>query len=141
MTDHHSSLPRAEFGFPGPLRDKLVNAILVGAKTATTSLLADYESDGEPLPVVGNRYVVIDSDERPVAVIRLTDVQIVPLTEVGWEHVRDEGEGYRSVAEWRGGHEEFWESDEVRESLGDPGLTVNNNTLVVAERFRVIALL
>jgi hypothetical protein len=29
-------LPIAEFGFPGPLRDQLVTAILRGAKTTTT---------------------------------------------------------------------------------------------------------
>jgi uncharacterized protein YhfF len=30
-----------EFGFPGPLRDRLVDAVLSGVKTATSSLLAD----------------------------------------------------------------------------------------------------
>src|SRR5579875_1539731 len=43
-------LPAAEFGFPGPLRDRLVAAILSGAKTATSSLMADYEHGHEPLP-------------------------------------------------------------------------------------------
>jgi uncharacterized protein YhfF len=36
-------LPLAEFGFPGPLRDQLVAAILAGDKTTTTGLVADYE--------------------------------------------------------------------------------------------------
>lgn len=30
-----------EFGFPGPLRDRLVNTVLSGVKTATSLLLAD----------------------------------------------------------------------------------------------------
>lgn len=30
-------LPKAEFAFPGPLRDQLVAAILDGTKTSTTS--------------------------------------------------------------------------------------------------------
>ncbi|MDR3081890.1 MAG: RNA-binding protein, partial [Streptomyces sp.] len=38
-----ASLPRAEFAFPGLLRDRLVAAILCGAKTSTTGLLAEYE--------------------------------------------------------------------------------------------------
>lgn len=42
-------LPIAEFGFPGPLRDKLVAAILAGIKTTTTALAAEYEREGEPL--------------------------------------------------------------------------------------------
>ena len=45
-----ADLPRNEFAFPGPLRDKLVAAILDGSKTATTGLLIDYEHEGEPLP-------------------------------------------------------------------------------------------
>jgi len=34
--------PTFEFAFPGPLRDKLVAAVLGGTKTATTGLLQDY---------------------------------------------------------------------------------------------------
>jgi uncharacterized protein YhfF len=60
-------LPAFEFAFPGPLRDRLVAAVLDGTKTTTTGLLQDYEIDGEPLPVVGKRAAVVDSAGRPVA--------------------------------------------------------------------------
>jgi hypothetical protein len=43
------------------------------------------------------------------------------------------------VAQWRSGHEEFWHSPEIRAELGDPDFTVNDETLVVAERFRLVA--
>ncbi|SCG80211.1 hypothetical protein GA0070609_6308 [Micromonospora echinaurantiaca] len=59
-------LPRAEFAFPGPLRDKLVSAILSGAKTSTTALLVGYERANEPLPEVGQRSAVVDSADRLV---------------------------------------------------------------------------
>jgi uncharacterized protein YhfF len=36
-----ADLPAFEFGFPGPLRDALVAAVLDGTKTATTALLQD----------------------------------------------------------------------------------------------------
>jgi uncharacterized protein YhfF len=75
-------LPRAEFAFPGPLRD------------------------------------------------RLGDVDL--------QHAVDEGEGDESVAHWRAGHESFWQSAEVRAELGDPSFTVNDDTLVLAQRFRVV---
>ncbi|MDJ1138129.1 ASCH domain-containing protein [Streptomyces iconiensis] len=133
-------LPVVEFGFPGPLRDRLVAAVLGGEKTATTGLLADYEHGDEPLPAVGDRGAVVDSYERPVAVVEVTDVRVLPLGEVGWEHARDEGEGYVSVAEWRAGHEEFWHSAEMREGLGDPCFSVTDATLVVLERFCVVRL-
>src|SRR5215217_6768385 len=100
-TDPVSALPKAEFAFPGPLRDRLVAAILDGSKISTTGLVADYEHEGDPLPTVGSRSVVVDSDDRPVAVIEVTGVRVVPLAEVDFAHVVDEGEGDADVAEWR----------------------------------------
>lgn len=44
----------------------------------------------------------------------------------------------KSVAQWRAGHETFWHSEEVRAELGDPGFTVDDDTLVLAERFRLV---
>ncbi|MEU4983586.1 ASCH domain-containing protein [Streptomyces sp. NPDC021969] len=135
------SLPRAEFGFPGPLRDRLVAAVLDGSKTATTGLVADYEHEGEPLPEAGRREVVVDSRELPVAVIEVTEVRVVPLAEVDLAHAVDEGEGDTSVAEWRAGHERFWHGAEMRAALGDPEFTVDDATPVVLERFRVVTVL
>lgn len=134
-----AALPKAEFAFPGPLRDRLVAAILDGAKTSTTGLVVDYEHEGEALPEVGERTVVIDSGERSVAVIETTEVRVVPLSEVDLEHVIDEGEGDRSIAEWRANHESFWHSKEMREALGDPEFTVDDATLAVLQRFRLVA--
>jgi uncharacterized protein YhfF len=131
-------LPVAEFAFPGPLRDQLVSAILAGAKTTTTGLVADYEQEGEPLPQPGLRQAVADSAGHRVAVIEITAVRVIRLGEVDLAHVTGEGEGYASVAEWRAGHEQFWHSEEMRQALADPGFTVNDDTLVVAEAFRLV---
>jgi uncharacterized protein YhfF len=128
----------AEFAFPGPLRDRLVAAILDGRKTTTSSLAVGYEHDNEPLPHPGLRQGVIDSDGRRVAVIEVTDVRVVRLGDVDLAHALGEGEGYATVAEWRAGHERFWHSADVREELGDPGFTVDDDTLIVAESFRRI---
>ena len=136
-----ASMPRAEFALPGPLRDQLVAAILDGSKTSTTSLLVDYEREGEPLPEVGSRSVVVDSDARPVAVIEVTGVRVVPLAQVDLAHVVDEGEGDTSVAEWRAGHERFWHSAETRAALDDPDFTVDDTTPAVLERFRLLTAL
>jgi uncharacterized protein YhfF len=131
-------LPAAEFGFPGPLRDLLVAAILSAAKTSTSSLVLGYQRENEPLPAVGQRSAVLDSAGRRVAVIETTEVRVVRLADVDLQHALDEGEGYESVEQWRSGHERFWHSDEVRAEMGDPDFTVNDDTLVVAERFRLI---
>ncbi|MGD0559557.1 MAG: ASCH domain-containing protein [Streptosporangiaceae bacterium] len=129
----------AEFAFPGPLRDLLVNAILSGSKTSTSALLLGYERAGEPLPEVGSLSAVVDSAGRRVAVIEVTEVRAVRLADVDLQHALDEGEGYESVEKWRAGHEEFWHGAEVREEMGDPNFTVDDDTLVVAERFRLVS--
>ncbi|MFI0503452.1 ASCH domain-containing protein [Streptomyces albogriseolus] len=133
-----TSLPRAEFAFPGPLRDRLVAAILDGSKTATAALVAEYEHEGELLPEAGDRSVVVDSDDRPVAVVEVTGVRVVPLAQVDLAHAVDEGEGYTGVAEWRAGHERFWGSAQMRAALEDPDFVVDDTTPVVLERFRVV---
>jgi uncharacterized protein YhfF len=145
MTDESSesvatgALPTAEFMFPGPSRDRLVGAILAGEKTSTTGLVVDFEHEGEPLPVVGAREAVVDSAERPVAIIELTDVRVVALADVDLEHVIAEGEGGTSVAEWRAKHESFWHGAGMRAALGDPEFTVDDTTPVVLQRFRLVA--
>jgi uncharacterized protein YhfF len=133
-----AGLPHAEFAFPGPLRDQLVAAILDGSKTTTTSLLLEYERLGDPLPAVGDRSVLVDSGEQPLAVLEVTDVRLASLSEVDLAHVIDEGEGHRTLAEWRAAHENFWHGDEMRAELTDPGFTVDDTTVAVLERFRLV---
>ncbi|GAA2623054.1 hypothetical protein GCM10010399_62820 [Dactylosporangium fulvum] len=130
--------PVFEFAFPGPLRDKLVAAVLDGSKTTTTALLQDYEIDGEPLPVVGTRAAVVDSAGRTVAVIELTEVRVIRLGDVDVDHARDEGEGHDSVAAWRAGHENFWHGPDYQGWLGRPDFTVDDDTPAVLQRFRLV---
>lgn len=134
-------LPAAHFAFPGPLRDRLVAAILSGDKTATSSLRVEYDRLGEGLPEVGRRSVVVDSAERPVCVIETTEVRVLRLDAVDERFAREEGEGFESVEEWRSAHETFWRSSELREALGGLSIELGDETLVVAERFRVVELL
>ena len=137
-TDDRAKLPTAAFAFPGPLRDRLVRAILDGQKVTTTSLALEYEVEGAPLPRVGGRSVVVDSNERPVCVIETVEVRVVALGDVGYDDVVGEGEGYASVAEWRTSHEDFWGGPEMLESLRGRALVLDDATPVVVERFRVI---
>ncbi len=113
-------------------------AILTGAKTSTTALVLFYEREDEPLPTAGQLSAVVDSRGRRVAAIEVTEVRVIRLADMDLQHAIDEGEGDESVAQWRAGHERFWHSAEVRAELGDPGFTVNDDTLVVAERFRLV---
>jgi uncharacterized protein YhfF len=133
-------LPVCHFGFPGPQRDRLVAAVLCGEKTATSSLRLEYQPEGEDeLPRPGMRWVVVDSDERPVAVIETNEVRVVRAGDVDKRFAIDEGEGFRSVADWRAAHERFWSSDAYRKEVG--AVTIDDDTPVVCERFTLVELI
>ncbi|MCE1175018.1 MAG: ASCH domain-containing protein [Propionibacteriales bacterium] len=129
-------LPVAEFGYPGPVRDRLVAAILRGEKTSTTSLVEEYTRTGEPLPEVGQRTALADSAGGIVAVIETTGVRTLPLSEVELDHVLAEGEGFSDVPSWRAAHERFWSSAEAVAERGV--IEVGDQTPVVLEAFRLV---
>lgn len=135
MINH--DLPVVEFAFPGPLRDSLVEQVLSGSKTATTGVHAEYEVSGEPLPTVGLRQSVIDSNGSIVGVIETVGVEITRLADVSLDHALAEGEGHATVEEWRRAHERFWLSEQMLEILG-AGFVVDDDTLVVLEQFKVV---
>jgi len=115
------------------LRRRLVEAVLRGAKTATASLRQEYAPyTADPLPRVGERYVLVGYDDEPLGVVETTDVQVVPAGAVELPFARDEGEGFASVAEWWAAHERFWRARGLLNTLSE-------TTLVVCERFRLVA--
>ena len=130
--------PIAEFGFPGPLRDRLVAAILSGAKTSTTGLYEEYRREGSPIETVGSRSVVVDSDGRGVALIETTAVEVKPMGDVDLAFAIDEGEGFETLGEWKAAHVRFFSSPEMIALLGDPPVPIDDGTLVVCSRFRLV---
>lgn len=132
-----NALPIVEFAFPGPLREKLLDAIRAGEKTTTSSLLREYEVEGEPLPEVGQRGIVVDSEGIARFVVETTAVEVAPLGRVSLAHALSEGEGFSSVEEWRAAHLDFWTSPEVREVIGQD-FVVDDDTQVVLETFRMV---
>ena len=99
--------------------------MLAGGKTATAGLHGVSEDD--PTPDRGDRFVVEDEMGTPRAVVEVTEVRVIPAKEVDLQFARDEGEGFETIGDWREAHERFWSDREI----GD-------DTLIVAERFRLI---
>jgi uncharacterized protein YhfF len=97
-----------------------------GPKRATTSLVADYDQDGEPMPRPGDHSVILNGDGHPLCIIRTTSVEVRPFGEVDEAFAWDEGEGDRSLADWRRGHAWYFSA------VGTP---VADETPVVLERF------
>lgn len=135
-------LPVGEYAFPGPLRDRLVGAILTGTKSATTALLAELELTGTDVPAPGRRELVIDSAGNPVCVTQDTAVQVLRLSEVTRRHAVAEGEGVTTTDQWRRAHERFWSSQDYVSWLQDHGgqlPVIDDDTLVVCTSLRVLA--
>jgi uncharacterized protein YhfF len=117
-----------EFAEPGNMRRWLVGLVVDGHKRATAGLMSDYEAEGESIEEVGDLQTVVDDDGLPVADVVVTEVRIVRLADVPWEFVEAENEGDVSLAQWRAGHEAYWESVDCH---------VDDDTLVVLVWFEL----
>ncbi|PZF99833.1 ASCH domain-containing protein [Micromonospora deserti] len=117
-------------GTPGELRANLNALALAGVKTATAGLLTEYAVEGEELEHVGERLVLVDDHDQLAGVVEVTGVEVVPFAEVTWDFARSEGEGDRSVEEWRAGHAAYWAR------VGTP---VTGETAIVCIRFRLVS--
>lgn len=126
-----------EFGFPGPLRDRLVAAVLAEEKTATTSLLAEWEHENEALPTVGEEQTVIDSAGKPTATIEITACAVTELAAVDDTVALAEGEDYKTAAAWRTEHERFWREEVLPQWDGGTPPVIDDSTLVVVQWFHV----
>ena len=99
--------PAWSFGDSPELADELLRLVLDGTKTAAASALWEFEAEDEPLPEVGTLSIVLDSAGHPHALLRTSDVRIVPFDQVDEEHAFLEGEGDRTVEYWRGAHRHY----------------------------------
>ena len=102
--------------------------------------MSEFIRDHEPLPSSGRRTVLLNSDNEPVAVLRYVSVNVTRLGVITLQHVLNEGEGYKSLTEWREAHESFWTSENMRQALEDLDSTIDDQTLVVLETFYVEAI-
>ena len=95
--------------------------MLSGEKTATAGLHGVFEDD--PTPEVGDRFRVEDAAGVARAIVEVTEVRVIPASEIDLRFARDEGEGFETVEE---AHERFFER------------TIGPDTLISALRFRVV---
>ncbi|WP_243387419.1 ASCH domain-containing protein [Bacillus kexueae] len=113
--------------------DHLAQLVIDGIKTATCSGYIFYEMENEPLPTTGEYNIILNSQDEPVAIIRTTDVQILPMNEVPEEFAIAEGEGDRTYEYWYTSHKEFFTIE-----LNKVGKTFSDDMLVVCERFELV---
>ena len=115
------------------MADELGALIASGTKTATCSALWEYEAEGEPLPKVGSKTIVVDGNGNPLCIVEMTEVEVVPYDRVDARFAYEEGEGDRSLAYWRDAHWRFFSR-----TLPNVGREPTTEMPLVCERFRVI---
>jgi uncharacterized protein YhfF len=121
------------FGNSPDMADELAELVARGTKTATASLLWEYQAEGESLPQAGDISMILDSRDRPVCLIQTVQVEVKPFDQVDAAFAFDEGEGDRSLDYWREVHWQFFSSACQR-----IGRTPSQSMPVVCERFGVI---
>ena len=104
-----------------------------GVKTATSSLLWEYEADGEALPEAGEYSIITTWKGDPICIIQTIDVAVMPLNKVAAEFAYAEGEGDRTLDYWRTVHWKFFSRVCKVISLA-PSMTMP----VVCERFQLV---
>lgn len=110
LTDLQIKYPGAlswAFGDTPALADELAGLILSGKKTASCGSLASFQRDDNP-PAIGSYNIILNGQDKPVCVIRITAMTLVRFCDVREEFARKEGEGDRSLAYWREAHREFF---------------------------------
>ena len=119
-----------ELGTPGTMRTKLNALVLAAHKTATAGLLVeDYHAENEQLEQVGEQLVLVDDALRPLALLEVDGVEVLPFASVTWAFADAEGEGFTSIDDWRSGHREYWQA---------AGAEISDSTSVVCLRFHVV---
>ncbi|MFT7484449.1 MAG: hypothetical protein ACI9F9_000289 [Candidatus Paceibacteria bacterium] len=113
--------------------DELVELVLAGTKRATAGAMLEYEAESEPLPHPGQLSVITDGAGKARCVIQTTRVEVVPFRDVSEEFAAMEGEGDKSLDDWREAHWKFFSR-----TLSVNGFEASEDMLIVCERFAVV---
>jgi uncharacterized protein YhfF len=115
------------FGDSPELADELLELVLIGKKTATCWAT----NEGDKGVVVGKRWIVKDGQGRASAVLETVEVMRRRFGEVDAAFAHDEGEGDRTLADWREAHTDYF----TRRSEFSPDMEL------YCERFRLVEVL
>ena len=118
--------PSFAFGDGAELADELAALVVAGRKRATVMLPEDPDR-----PVLGQKSLVLDGRGEPICVIETTELFLRRFDEIDEAFAFEEGEGDRTLASWREGHENYFR----RLGVFSPDMTL------LCERFRLVEVL
>jgi RimJ/RimL family protein N-acetyltransferase len=121
------------FGNSAEMAHRLAELVIHGPKRATAALAWTNEKYPQAAAVLGGYSVVTEFDGSPRAVIRTTWLDTRPFAAVDRLFAWDEGEGDRTLADWKQGHWEFFSHE-----CAALGRTPSEDMPVVLERFELL---
>lgn len=113
--------------------NNLVDLVIRGEKTGTSSLYYWYTSDNEQLSRPGEYSIITNWEGIAQCIIMTRKVTILPFKYVTEEFAIMEGEGDKSLEYWRNVHIKFF-----TEELKEVGKQFNEDMNIVYEEFEVV---
>jgi uncharacterized protein YhfF len=104
-------------------------------KKATATSLWWYEKNNEPLPQIGDQYVVTDWSGNAKAIIEVTKVVKTPYNQITSEFAKTEGEGDKSLSYWKKVHKAYYSRE-----MKPFNETFDENMIIVCEYFKTVYL-
>ena len=113
--------------------DEGARLIVSGVKTATSSLLWDYDATGTRPPSLGALSIVMNGKGEPVCIVETTWLKVQAFNQIDEPFARDYGEWDGTLATWRKECLAYY--GHRCEALGR---TPSPDMPLVCERFRVV---
>jgi uncharacterized protein YhfF len=113
--------------------NECADLVVKGIKKATATSLWWFKKNNEPLPKVGNQYIITDWNGNAKAIIETIKIEQVPYHKVTAEFAKIEGEGDKTLAYWKKVHKAYYtrEMKQFNEQF-------NENMIIVCEQFKTV---
>jgi uncharacterized protein YhfF len=122
------------FGDGPEIAATLVHLVMKGVKRGTAGWTAVAEREGAQIPRVGLVSIVTDGFGHAQCAIRTERVEHLRFGDIDATHAWVEGEGDRTLEDWREGHQAYF-----RHEGEHHGLTFDEDSMVFFEHFRLLA--
>lgn len=115
--------------------NECADLVVKGIKRATATSLWWFEKNNEPLPKVGNQYIITDWRGNARALIETTKIELIPYNKITVEFAEIEGEGDKSLEYWKKVHKDYYsrEMKTFKEKFDE-------NMIIVCEQFKLVYL-
>lgn len=98
------------FGVDDEDSNNLLTLVLSKQKTAVFTALESFKLDNEPIPHKDFYYILVDSNDNPLGILKTINVQILAFKDITWSMALKEGED-DSMESWVHRKQDFFEED------------------------------